>query len=101
MRLARLLGSVWGVFCVQCRRQEGGKPRFFEINPRFGGGAPLSIAAGADLPLYLLQEVLGLPSTAKVGEFTDNLLMLRYDEALFVQVTDRQGLPGYDTPSFR
>jgi len=94
VKLAGLLGSVWGVFCAQCRRQEGGKPRFFEINPRFGGGAPLSIAAGADLPLYLLQEVLGLPSTAKVGEFTDNLLMLRYDEALFVQVTDRQGLPG-------
>lgn len=101
VKVAGLLGNVWGVFCAQCRRQEGGKPRFFEINPRFGGGAPLSIAAGADLPLYLLQEVLGLPITAKLGEFTDQLLMLRYDEAVFVQVTDRQGLPGYDTPSFR
>ncbi len=101
VKLAGLLGNVWGVFCAQCRRQEGGKPRFFEINPRFGGGAPLSIAAGADLPLYLLQEVLGLPITAKLGEFTDQLLMLRYDEAVFVQVTDRQGLPGYDTPSFK
>jgi len=92
VKLARLLGSVWGVFCTQCRRQEGHKPRFFEINPRFGGG---------DLPLYLLQEVLGLPITAKLGEFTDQLLMLRYDEAVFVQVADRQALPGYDTPNFK
>jgi carbamoyl-phosphate synthase large subunit len=101
VKLAGLLGGVWGVFCAQCRRQEGGKPRFFEVNPRFGGGAPLSIAAGADLPLYLLQEVLGRPITAKLGEFTDQLLMLRYDEAVFVQVSDQKSLPGYDTPSFK
>jgi len=101
VKLAGLLGSIWGVFCAQCRRQEGGRPRFFEVNPRFGGGAPLSIAAGADLPLYLLQEVLGLPITARIGDFTDHLLMLRYDDAVFVKVEDRKALPGYDTPSFQ
>ena len=74
---------------------------FFEVNPRFGGGAPLSIAAGADLPLYLLQEVLGMPITASVGDFTDQLLMLRYDDALFVQVDDCSDLPGFDTPHFQ
>jgi len=100
-KVAGLLGSIWGVFCAQCRRREGGPPRFFEVNPRFGGGAPLSIAAGADLPLYLLQEVLGMPITAQPGEFTDNLLMLRYDDALFVEVDDRRSLPGYDTPHFQ
>ena len=101
VKLAGLLGSIWGVFCAQCRRQEGGRPRFFEVNPRFGGGAPLSIAAGADLPLYLIQEVLGLPITARIGDFTDHLLMLRYDDAVFVKVEDRKALPGYDTPSFQ
>jgi carbamoyl-phosphate synthase large subunit len=101
VKLGGLLGSIWGVFCAQCRRQEGGRPRFFEVNPRFGGGAPLSIAAGADLPLYLIQEVLGLPITAQIGEFTDHLLMLRYDEAVFVEVENLKNLPGYDTPSFR
>jgi carbamoyl-phosphate synthase large subunit len=101
VKLAGLLGSVWGVFCAQCRRQEGGRPRFFEVNPRFGGGAPLSIAAGADLPLYLIQEVLGLPIAATIGEFTDHLLMLRYDEAVFVKVENLKNLPGYDTPSFQ
>lgn len=104
-RLARFLGDIWGVFCCQCRRsieQAGPVTRFFEINPRFGGGAPLSIAAGADLPLYLLQEVLGLPITARIGEFKDNLLMLRYDDAVFVTLEQSPlNLPGYQTPDFR
>jgi len=100
-RLASVMGDIWGVFCCQCRRAEGGLPYFFEINPRFGGGAPLSIAAGADLPLYLIQEVLGLEITGKVGDFTDHLLMMRYDEAVFQQVNDLASLPGFDTPQFR
>ena len=58
---AEHLDGMWGVFCCQCRRSGTGPVRFFEINARFGGGAPLSIAAGANLPLYLLQEVLDLP----------------------------------------
>jgi len=100
--LARALKDSWGVFCCQCRRSADDPPRFFEINPRFGGGAPLSIAAGADLPLYLLQEVLGLPVTAALGDFTDGLLMLRYEEAVFVPYEgDRSSLPGYDTPYSR
>ena len=100
-KLSGFLGGLWGVFCCQCRRGPDGVARFFEINPRFGGGAPLSVAAGANLPLYLIQEVLGMPITAKVGDFTDRLLMLRYDDAVFVQVTDPRKLPGYDTPHFR
>ncbi len=103
LKLANMLGDIWGVFCLQCRREEKpeARPRFFEVNPRFGGGAPLSIAAGVDLPKYLMQEVLGLPITAEMGKFTDRLLMLRYDEAVFVPVEDGSELPGFDTPTFR
>lgn len=100
VKVAGLLEGMWGVFCCQCRRDDDGQPRFFEINPRFGGGVPLSIAAGADLPLYLLQEVLGLPITAEMGQFTDRLLMMRYDQAVFHQVDDPSQLPGYDQPFF-
>lgn len=100
-RLAEQLGDIWGVFCCQCRRADGDKARFFEVNPRFGGGAPLSIAAGADLPAYLMREVLGEPITAEPGEFTENLLMLRYDDALFVPAADPPSLPGFDKPMFR
>lgn len=96
------LVDLWGVFCCQCRRDnDGGPPRFFEINPRFGGGAPLSIAAGADLPLYLLQEVLGLPITAELGRYQENLLMLRYDDAVFTPVDQLHDLPGFQSPQIR
>lgn len=104
LRLAGVLGDLWGVFCCQCRRDgDDAPPQFFEINPRFGGGAPLSIAAGANLPLYLLQEVLGRDVTAEVGQFTANLVMLRYDQAAYVQMSPDEvaALPGYQTPSFR
>ncbi len=100
-QLVEQLDGLWGAFCCQCRREPGGEPRFFEINPRFGGGVPLAIAAGADLPLYLLQETLELPITSQFGQFTDGLLMLRYDEALYQQVNDVAQLPGYTKPMFR
>lgn len=101
-RLAAHLDGLWGAFCCQCRREPGQPPRFFEVNPRFGGGVPLSIAAGANLPLYLLQEVLGLPCDDRpVDDFVDNMLMLRYEDACFSRVADPTSLPGYDSPLFR
>ncbi|MDE5593655.1 MAG: haloacid dehalogenase, partial [Clostridiales bacterium] len=33
---------------VQCFLTDDNKVKYIEINPRFGGGAPMSIAAGAD-----------------------------------------------------
>ena len=101
-KLAGQLNGMWGVFCCQGRRLDAESPiQFFEINPRFGGGSPLAIEAGADLPLYLLQDLLGMEITGRVGEFTDGLLMLRYDDAVFAPVEDITRLPGYDTPEFR
>ena len=102
IRASALLGDVWGVFCCQCRRDgPNAAPQFFEINPRFGGGTPLSIAAGADLPRYLLEEVLGRPITAEIGRFEENLLMLRYDDAAYVPGDDIESLPAYLASEFR
>ncbi|MFP4055010.1 MAG: ATP-grasp domain-containing protein [Phycisphaerae bacterium] len=106
-RICRGLPGLWGAFCCQCRRalgedgQPAGPAKFFEINPRFGGGMPLSIAAGADLPRYLLEDVLNMPTSDGRAEFTDRLLMLRYDDAVFRPVEDIRSLPGFASPSFR
>jgi carbamoyl-phosphate synthase large subunit len=101
------LPGLWGAFCCQCRRAIGedgrptGRARFFEINPRFGGGMPLSIAAGADFPRFLLEDVLGIPVADGSADFTDHLLMLRYDDAVFRPTEDVRSLPGFYGPSFR
>ncbi|MGH9227898.1 MAG: ATP-grasp domain-containing protein [Acidimicrobiales bacterium] len=55
-----------------------------EINARFGGGFPLSLEAGADFPRWMLEELLGLPSTASPDDWRSGMVMLRYDAAVFV-----------------
>jgi carbamoyl-phosphate synthase large subunit len=57
---------------------------FTEINPRFGSGLHLTVKAGADYPLYLLRMLAGLPHDCEMGNYEDGLIMLRYDDALFL-----------------
>ena len=57
-----------------------------EINPRFGGGFPLAYEAGALFPRWLVEEIAGVPSTAD-NEWRAGLVMLRYDDAVFVDVS--------------
>ena len=101
LKLVDIMDGLWGVFCCQCRRPDGDAPHFFELNPRFGGGVPLSLAAGVDLPLYLLQEVLELPITAEFGKFKRNLLMMRYSQEITKEIEDPSSLPGFKSPIFR
>jgi carbamoyl-phosphate synthase large subunit len=68
-----------------------GQLAVIEINARFGGGYPLSYAAGADLPLALVQDALGRPITAPLDGWRDRLVMLRYDAAVFVDEDDAPG----------
>ena len=56
-----------------------------EINPRFGGGYPLSYAAGANYPEYLIREYLLGEEVAVCDDWSDAMLMLRYDDAVFVK----------------
>src|SRR5215470_14519950 len=55
----RLGKTLRGLVTLQCIVTPERRIRFIEINPRFGGGAPLGIAAGADYPAWLLQELGG------------------------------------------
>ncbi|HXR44006.1 MAG TPA: ATP-grasp domain-containing protein [Pseudolysinimonas sp.] len=50
-----------GVANVQLRRDRDGMPALLEINPRFPGAMPLTIAAGVDLPSLALDLALGIP----------------------------------------
>ena len=55
-----------------------------EINPRFGGGYPLSYLAGANYPKWLIKEYLFNEYIPVFGDWEDNLLMLRYDAEVLV-----------------
>lgn len=82
-RLAEALGSI-GHITIQCIKNEKGVT-CIEVNPRFGGGAALSIKAGANTPLLLIKQVLGRkikPSSAR--GFTDGLIMLRHTKDIFI-----------------
>lgn len=80
--IAAALPGVRGALCFQCFLTECG-PVVFEINARFGGGYPLAHAAGARFAQWLVEEVLGLPSSAN-DDWRDDLLMLRHDTEIFL-----------------
>lgn len=56
-----------------------------EINPRFGGGYPLSYLAGANYPKYLIEEYIQGATVAYFDQWEENLLMLRYDDEVLVR----------------
>jgi len=81
-KLAEELGSI-GHITIQCVVNEEAI-NFIEVNPRFGGGAALGIAAGANTPLLILKLILGEKIKPMIGEFTEDLIMLRYTKDIFL-----------------
>jgi len=75
-----------GVANVQLRYSDAGVPALLEVNPRFPGAMPLTIAAGVDMPSLLLDLVLGrrVPSSVDFIELAN----VRYLEDVFLPVED-------------
>ena len=84
-RLVETLGTGPGVITLQLFLTEDDKVKFIEVNPRFGGGVPLSIKAGANFPKWILQELSCKKPPIKFDGFKDNLIMLRYDGEIWLQ----------------
>jgi carbamoyl-phosphate synthase large subunit len=56
-----------------------------EINPRFGGGYPLSYLAGANFPKWIINEYLFNETVGDhFDDWEDRLLMIRYDDEILV-----------------
>ena len=77
------LGAI-GPITVQYFKK-GNEIKFTEINPRIGGGYPLSFAAGANYPELLIRMVLGENVAPRLGDFEENLIMLRWEDAVFIR----------------
>lgn len=85
-RLVQRLGAGPGVITLQLFLTKEDRIKFIEINPRFGGGVPLSIKAGANFPRWILQELLGQKPGIRFDGFKDKLVMLRYDSEVWYEV---------------
>jgi|SRR5690606_3777795 len=77
------IGCLTAQFFLHKTDQE--KIYAIEINPRFGGGYPLSYLAGANFPKWIIQEyLLGETIADKFHVWESDLLMIRYDDEILV-----------------
>jgi len=74
--------KIIGPGCLQCIESNDGEVKFTEVNPRIGGGAVLSLAAGAPIVTDIVKLVRGeAPDGLKA--YQTGLIMLRYWEEVF------------------
>ncbi len=83
--LAETLPGAYGALNVQVFwDRAGGAVNVIEINPRFGGGFPLTWQAGGHYPRWIIEEILGRSAATLTENWSDRLLMLRFDDAVFL-----------------
>lgn len=77
-----------GPITVQLIRDErSGYNYYIEINPRFGGGAPLSVKAGANAPLAILRMLQGETLSYQPAAACEELVFSRFDQSICVSAT--------------
>ena len=59
-----------------------------EINPRFGGGFPLSYASGANYPEYIILEYIMNEPISFNDNWIENRVMLRFDSEVILDQDD-------------
>lgn len=84
-RMETVKGAVGCLTAQFFVHKENGSIYGIEINPRFGGGYPLSYQAGANYSGWLLREYFrDEPVGDQFDSWEENLLMLRYDDEIWV-----------------
>ncbi len=73
-----------GPLTIQCIVTHDNKIKFIEINPRFGGGVPLTFESKVDYGRYLNLMKDGELIKPAIGKFNE-VTMLRYDDAVFIE----------------
>jgi carbamoyl-phosphate synthase large subunit len=63
---------------IQCFREPDGAHLLTDINPRFGGGFPLPLAAGGRYPELALALARGERPEPRLGDFEEGIVMTRF-----------------------
>jgi carbamoyl-phosphate synthase large subunit len=63
---------------IQCFREPDGSHFVTDINPRFGGGFPLPLAAGGRYPELALALARGERLEPRLGDFREGIVMTRF-----------------------
>jgi carbamoyl-phosphate synthase large subunit len=63
---------------IQCFREADGSHLLTDINPRFGGGFPLPLAAGGRYPELALALARGERPEPRLGDFREGIVMTRF-----------------------
>jgi carbamoyl-phosphate synthase large subunit len=76
IRTAEIIG-IRGIANVQFKRGADGVFKLLEVNPRYPGTLPLTVAAGIDIPKLMVDELMGRPVPDKLMPFKE-LMVVRY-----------------------
>lgn len=79
--------QIIGPANIQCK-WSGSNVSLIEVNPRFSGGIPLTIAAGADFATWLVQIAGGAEVGPQIGKFEDGLAMMSFEESIFMRESE-------------
>ena len=66
------------------RMKDTGDDYYIEINPRYGGGAPLSVKAGADSPEAVMRLMMGEKLAYQDQGIRDGAVFSRFDQSVCI-----------------
>lgn len=75
--VAETIGII-GPANIQCFREADGSLPVTDVNPRFGGGFPLPLAAGSRYPELALALARGERPEPRLGDFRSGVVMTRF-----------------------
>lgn len=73
-----------GPLCCDIFMKDG-KFYILEINPRFGGSYPMAHSCGVNFPRYILNNMKGIINKQEIGNFENNVYMIKNDNYLTVK----------------
>ena len=76
---------------VQVKGAVGGEPALLEVNPRFPGTMPLTVASGVNMPRLCLEDALGSPLPDALIPFKE-LAMIRYMQERFFDFSEIEAM---------